>query len=111
MANVARRLLDKGWKDLGGYSEKFELAVTREETNVVVTTRRVVAFLRGDDLSRDEVQGAVEEAHHRMKGKAQAPLFPATTIIVFVFEKGNEFDWILKKGKKRDVARSNFTVS
>ena len=111
MANMARLLLDKGWRELGNYSEKFELVITREETKAVVRTRRIIAFLRGDNLSRDEVLEAVEEAHHRMKGKAQAPLFPATSIVVFVFEKANNINWILEKGKKRDVLKSSFTVS
>ncbi len=104
-------LSEEGWREVKDYPEQFELVVTREETKVVVTTKRIIAFLRGDNISRDEIQEAVEEAHKMMGGKANAPLFPATSVVVFVFEKENEFDWILKKGKKRDVGKSNFTVS
>ena len=111
MENVARRLLDKGWRKLSGYPKKFELVVTREEKTTIVTTRRVVAFLRGDNLSRDEILEAVEEAHGMAGGKVQPPLFPATSILIFVFEKANDANWILEKGKKRDVLRSCFTVS
>ncbi len=34
-----------------------------------------------------------------MKEKALPPLFPKTTVVVFVFVKRNEFDWTLEKGK------------
>ena len=111
MENVARRLLSKGWREVGDYPEKFELVASREETKAVVKTRRIIAFLQGDNLSREEMIKAVEKAHNLMKEKAKAPLFPATSILVFVFEKANDANWILEKGKNRDVLRSSFTVS
>lgn len=111
MTNVVECLLDKGWREIQEYPKKFGLAVTREETAAVVTTRRVIAFLKGDGLSRAEIQEAVEEAHKLMNEKAVPPLFPATTVLVFVFDKAEDTEWILKKAKKQDVLKSKYTVS
>ena len=111
MTNMVKCLSDKGWSKIQGYPKKFDLALTREETAAVVTTRRVIAFVKGDDLSRAEIQEAVEEAHKLMNEKAVPPLFPATTVLVFAFDKADDTEWILKKAKKQDVLKSKYTVS
>jgi len=111
MTNMIECLSDKGWSEIQGYPKKFGLALTREESATVVTTRRVIAFLKGDGLSRAEIQEAVEEAHKLMKEKAVPPLFPATTVLVFVFDKADDPEWMLKKAKKKDVLRSKYTFS
>lgn len=111
MTNIVECLSDKGWSKIQGYPEKFDLAVTREETAAVVTTRRVIAFLKGDGLSRAEIQEVVEEAHKLMSEKAVPPLFPATTVLVFVFDKAKDAEWILEKARKKAVLKSKYTVS
>jgi hypothetical protein len=109
--NVADRLLGKGWSNIQGHSEKFDFVASLEETITIVTTRRLIAILKGDGLSRAEIQEAVEEVHKLMNEKAVPPLFPATSVLVFVFEKNPGDDWILEKAKKRDFLKSNHVVS
>ena len=90
ITNIAVELSKSEWVDIQGYSEKYELVATRDETVGIVTTRRIIAFLKGDDLSRGEIKKAVEEAHELMSKKATPPLFPTTSVIIFVFEKSDQ---------------------
>jgi len=108
---ATNHFLEKGWSTIEGYTEKIDLTVGRDETTTLVTTKRMIAFLNGDTLSKDDIKKVLETVHKLRKKSATPPLFPSTNVLVFVFNKTNNDDWILEKAKKRDFFTTNYTVS
>lgn len=108
---AAEQLFENGWKKLDGYNERIDLAVARDETTTVVTTKRMIAFLNGDTLSEDEIKQVLKSVHKARKKAAMPPLCPTTTVLVFAFKHAHNIDWILEKAKKRDLLVTNYTVS
>jgi hypothetical protein len=108
---VAEQFLENGWKKLDAYNELIDLAVARDETTTVVTTKGMMAFLNGDMLSKDEIKQVLESVHKTRKEAAMPPLCPTTTVLVFVFKHAQNSDWIREKAKKRDLLVTNYTVS
>lgn len=111
LERVSSSLLKRGWRPIEGRPEEFDLVVSREDITALVRTKRMICFLRGNHLSRDEVHRLVERAHGLMDEMAMPPLFQRIAIVVFVFEKANGVEWIVEEARKRDVLRSNYTVS
>ena len=44
LGDVKRWFMDKGWKNIDGYPEKFDLILSCKETRNVVTIKRVDCF-------------------------------------------------------------------
>jgi hypothetical protein len=108
---VHEQLVKVGWTITERPDKRIEFAVTRDETTTIVTTKRGIAFLNGDRLSKDDIKEVLDSVHKARKGAAMPPLFPVTNILVFVFEHANNTDWICKNAKKRDLLATNYTVS
>ena len=108
---VTERLLESGWNKLEGFNESVDLAVVRDDITGAVTTKRMIAFLNGDRLSKDGIKQVLDSVHTARKKAANPPLCPVTNVLVFVFSKIQDVDWILEKAKKRDIFSTNYTVS
>lgn len=108
---VAEQLLERGWNKIETYNEKIDLAATHDETTALITTKRIVAFLNGDKLTKDEMDQVLESVHKVRKKAALPPLCPATNVLVFVFSNPHDVEWIIEKAKKRDIFTTNYTVS
>jgi hypothetical protein len=105
------QLVQNGWTITERPDKRIDFAVARDETTTIVTTKRMIAFLNGDRLSKDDIKEVLDSVHKARKKAAMPPLFPITNVLVFVFEHANNTDWIRKNAKKRDLFVTNYTVS
>ena len=109
--NLSSYLLDHGWKTVELLPELFSFAAIKRHTVTIVTTTYTIAIIKGDNLSKEMIRNAVDEMHTTKTKNVDAPLFPTVNILVFVFEKEDNKDWIIENGKRTDTLQSQFTVS
>ena len=108
---VHEQLMRNGWTVTERPDKRIDFAVVRDETTTIVSTKRLIAFLNGDRLSKDDIKEVLDSVHQARKEAAMPPLFPVTNILVFVFEHASNTEWIRKNANKRDLFTTNYTVS
>jgi len=75
------------------------------------------AFLKGDGLTRAEINNILDEVFTRMGDKKAPFVFPLllrgskSTILVFVFEEPSDFEWILSEAKRKKFMGKSYVVS
>ena len=94
---------------------RVNLAMGKQWARSLIT----FAFLKGDGITRAEIDKILDEVFTRVDDKKAPFLFPLfpflrgskSTIFVFVFEEPSDFEWILSEAKRKKFMGKSYIVS